>query len=82
MSSFDRVQHDALMARVARRVDDKRVLRLLRVDPFHGEPPQAVRARLYRYRFTTRAERRQTRAWWSRSLVGEFRRPVQLARAR
>jgi RNA-directed DNA polymerase len=27
---FDRVQHDALMARVARRVDDKRLLRLLR----------------------------------------------------
>ena len=30
MSSFDRVGHDALMARVARRVDDKRVLRLIR----------------------------------------------------
>ena len=30
MSSFDRVQHDALMARVARRVHDKRVLRLIR----------------------------------------------------
>ena len=27
---FDRVQHDALMARVARRVQDKRVLRLIR----------------------------------------------------
>jgi RNA-directed DNA polymerase len=27
---FDRVQHDVLMARLARRVDDKRVLRLLR----------------------------------------------------
>jgi RNA-directed DNA polymerase len=27
---FDRVQHEALMARIARRVDDKRVLRLLR----------------------------------------------------
>jgi len=27
---FDRVQHDAVMARVARRVDDKQVLRLLR----------------------------------------------------
>jgi RNA-directed DNA polymerase len=27
---FDRVRHDALMARLARRVDDKRVLRLLR----------------------------------------------------
>jgi hypothetical protein len=30
VSSFDRVQHDALMARVARRVHDKRVLRLIR----------------------------------------------------
>jgi group II intron reverse transcriptase/maturase len=29
-SFFDRVQHDGLMARVARRVDDKRVLRLIR----------------------------------------------------
>jgi RNA-directed DNA polymerase len=29
-SFFDRVGHDALMARVARRVDDKRVLRLIR----------------------------------------------------
>ena len=29
-SFFDRVQHDALMARVARRVDDKQVLRLIR----------------------------------------------------
>jgi group II intron reverse transcriptase/maturase len=27
---FDRVQHDALMARIARRVDDKQVLRLIR----------------------------------------------------
>ena len=30
-SFFDRVQHDALMGRVARRVDDKRLLRLLRL---------------------------------------------------
>ena len=30
MSSFDRVQHDALMARVARRVNDRRVLKLIR----------------------------------------------------
>ena len=30
MSSFDRVQHDALMARAARRVHDKQVLRLIR----------------------------------------------------
>jgi hypothetical protein len=30
-SFFDRVQHDALMARVARRADDKRLLRLIRL---------------------------------------------------
>jgi RNA-directed DNA polymerase len=30
-SFFDRVQHDALMARVARRVDDKRLLTLIRL---------------------------------------------------
>ena len=30
-SFFDRVQHDVLMARVARRVDDKRLLRLIRL---------------------------------------------------
>src|SRR6185437_8537986 len=30
-SFFDRVQHDVLMARVARRVDDKQVLRLIRL---------------------------------------------------
>jgi RNA-directed DNA polymerase len=30
VSSFDRVQHDALMARVSRRVHDKRVLKLIR----------------------------------------------------
>jgi RNA-directed DNA polymerase len=30
-SFFDRVQHDALMARVARRIDDKRLLRLIRL---------------------------------------------------
>jgi len=29
-SFFDRVQHDALMARVARRVDDKQMLKLIR----------------------------------------------------
>ena len=30
MSSFDRVQHDAVMARVARGAHDKRVLKLIR----------------------------------------------------
>jgi lipase maturation factor len=49
-----------------------------RPDPFGDRPPALVRARLYRYRFTTRAERRQTGAWWSRDLVGEYLPPLRL----
>ncbi|MFC7496292.1 MULTISPECIES: lipase maturation factor family protein [unclassified Nocardioides] len=51
---------------------DRHVLGLLRHDPFAGEPPRVVRARLYRYEFTSRRERRETGAWWSRRLVREF----------
>jgi hypothetical protein len=47
-------------------------------DPFGDHPPALVRARLYRYRFTTPAERRQTGAWWSRGLVGEYLPPLRL----
>lgn len=55
---------------------DRATLRLLRRDPFPGAPPAFVRARLYRYRFATRAERRETGAWWHRTLAGEFFPPV------
>lgn len=51
---------------------DAPTLRLLRRDPFGGERPAWVRARLYRYRFTTRAERRATGAWWHRELIGDY----------
>jgi hypothetical protein len=34
--------------------------------------------RLFRYRFTTRAERRATGAWWVRSPVGVLLDPVSL----
>ncbi|MDD7940231.1 lipase maturation factor family protein [Actinomycetospora lutea] len=51
---------------------DAPTLRLLRRDPFQGERPAWVRARLYRYRFTTRAERRETGAWWHRELIGDY----------
>jgi Lipase maturation factor len=49
-----------------------------RPDPFPDHPPALVRARLYRYRFTTPAERRQTGTWWSRELVGEYLPPLRL----
>ena len=56
--------------------NDRATLRLLRRNPFPGAPPAVVRARLYRYRFTTRQERRATGAWWHRTLAGEFFPPV------
>jgi hypothetical protein len=56
---------------------DPATRRLLGPDPFPDRPPALVRARLYRYRFTTPAERRQTGAWWSRDLVGEYLPPAR-----
>jgi hypothetical protein len=51
---------------------DGATLRLLRLDPFAGRPPTFVRARLYLYQYTSWAERKQTRAFWKRTLVGEY----------
>jgi hypothetical protein len=48
---------------------DRPTLRLLRVDPFDGERPRWVRVRLFRYRYTTRAERRASGDWWVREPV-------------
>ena len=60
---------------------DRPTLRLLRIDPFAGQAPRYVRARLYRYHFTTPAERREDGTWWRRELVGDYLRPVSLRRA-
>ncbi len=57
---------------------DRATLALLRQNPFPDRPPTFVRARLYRYRFTTREERRHGGAWWVRTLVGEYLPPVEL----
>ena len=57
---------------------DRPTLRLLRRDPFGGQPPRFVRALLYLYRFTTPTEHRETGAWWYRELVGDYAPPVSL----
>jgi hypothetical protein len=57
---------------------DPATLRLLDGNPFPDRPPQLVRARRYRYRFTTPTERRQSGAWWVRDLVGEYLPPLRL----
>jgi hypothetical protein len=52
---------------------DRDTLRLLRHSPFPpGDPPRLVRARLYRYRFTTPAELRAGGACWERTYVREY----------
>ncbi|MDZ7802216.1 MAG: lipase maturation factor family protein [Trueperaceae bacterium] len=57
---------------------DHGIRRLMGRDPFEGRPPARMRARFYRYRFTTPEERRRTGHWWSRTLRGEILPPVRL----
>jgi hypothetical protein len=59
---------------------DAQTLGLLRTNPFPGSPPRYIRAQYFRYRFTTRDERRATGLWWHRELVGTFYGPVSLRR--
>ncbi|MET8791706.1 lipase maturation factor family protein [Streptomyces pseudogriseolus] len=60
--------------------NDPDTLRLLRRSPFPADaPPRFVRARLFRYRFTTWRELRETGAWWERAYVREFLPPTRLA---
>lgn len=58
---------------------DERTLGLLRHDPFDGERPATVRARLFRYRFTTPEERRETGDWWVRRPERTYLPPVTRA---
>ena len=51
---------------------DPAVLSLVRKNPFPGKPPHYVRALLYEYHFTTAQERKQTGAWWKRTLTGPY----------
>ena len=57
---------------------DVPTLRLLRRNPFPEAPPRFVRARFFRYRFTTWRERRTTGAWWVREYQGDYIPPVRL----
>ncbi|MFI6348494.1 lipase maturation factor family protein [Streptomyces sp. NPDC050560] len=58
---------------------DRDTLRLLRSSPFPpGSPPRHVRARLFRYRFTTPAELRATGACWERTFVRDYLAPTRL----
>lgn len=49
---------------------------LLAVDPFPDRPPRFVRATLWRYAFTRPGDGNP--AWWRRTRVGEYLRPIAL----
>ena len=60
--------------------NDHDTLRLLRRSPFPPDaPPRYVRARLFRYRFTSWRELRETGACWERTYVREYLPPTRLA---
>jgi hypothetical protein len=60
----------------------REVTRLFADNPFPNQPPRYVRAILYRYRFTTASERRQTGAWWKREELGDYLPTVSLDQIR
>jgi hypothetical protein len=72
-----------LVPLVARLLEgDRPTLRLLASNPFPDGPPTWVRARLFRYRYATRDERRATGAWWHRTPEGELLPPRRLRQSR
>ena len=67
---------DALIVKLLE--GDRVTLKLLRHNPFPDAPPRWIRAEFFRYRFTTRPERRESKAFWVRTPVGDYLPPVQL----
>ncbi|HEV7950676.1 MAG TPA: lipase maturation factor family protein, partial [Glaciihabitans sp.] len=59
---------------------DPGIRKLMRVDPFDGQAPRFVRARLFSYRFATRAEKRDTGLRWIRQPVDTLVPPSALRR--
>ena len=53
-------------------VADPATLALLGPDPFLGQAPSRVRASLYLYELRRPRDRRQTRAYWQRSYIGQY----------
>jgi hypothetical protein len=75
---YDYMEHPWFIILVQKLLQgDRATLKLLRRNPLPKEP-KLIRARLYRYRFATPQERRDTGQWWVRSPAGEYLPPVSL----
>ncbi|GAA4114031.1 lipase maturation factor family protein [Enteractinococcus coprophilus] len=55
---------------------DPAIRKLLRTDPFDGEPPVLIRVKIFEYRYATAAERRETGQWWWRKELGTLVPPI------
>jgi len=70
---------DCFVRFIARLLEgDPPTLRLIRRNPFPDAPPRFVRARFFRYRYTTWRERRELGAWWVRRFEADYLPPVRL----
>jgi lipase maturation factor len=58
---------------------DQATLKLLKHNPFKTQPPKFIHALFYEYRYTDWREKKQTGAWWSRRLIGEYFPAVSMA---
>jgi predicted DCC family thiol-disulfide oxidoreductase YuxK len=54
------------------------VTALLATNPFPTNPPKYIRAQLYEYHFTNKAEHKATGAWWTRKYLGVYIPPASL----
>jgi hypothetical protein len=52
--------------------NDKDVLQLFADNPFPQAPPREIRTVLWQYWFTSSEERRMSRQWWKRQLIGRY----------
>lgn len=52
--------------------NDHNILKLIKNNPFPENGPESIRAKLYRYRFATFKERKETGNWWIRNYEGIY----------
>ena len=58
--------------------NDESALNLLKNSPFTEEPPKYIRARLFKYEFTTGKEQDKTGQWWKRDYIRDYIQPISL----
>jgi hypothetical protein len=67
--SVTKLRHEVIIEGQGGFDNDPQMLTLMAGNPFANEAPHIIRARFFRYEFTTWKERRETKAYWKRSLV-------------